>query len=86
MNDLELLFVRGSIQEENLEEDENMLIEICNRIADSTTANEYDYWTERRRQYFAEGAEAVQNTIEEDIKDNRYPEESSSWNRGDVKC
>lgn len=86
MSDLELIFVRGSIQEENLEEDKEMLIEICSRIADSTTANEYDYWTERRRQYFAEGAEAVQNTIEEDIESNCYPQESSSWNRDDVKC
>lgn len=72
MTDMDLLFVRGEYFEnnENQEDDVRMLIEICNRIADSVTADEYNYWCARREQFFKEGADAVEATISDDIKVN----------------
>lgn len=82
MSDMDLLFVRGEYFEhnENQEEDTRMLIEICNRIADSVTADEYNYWCARRDQFFEEGAAAVEATISDDIAEHFYPEETFPWN------
>lgn len=65
---------------EKKQEGKGMLIDICNMIANSTTKEEYDYWTARRKQFFEEGAAAVQATIDDDIAEGFYPEDS------DVKC
>lgn len=82
MDDMDLLFMRGEYSEDNnnQEEDTRMLIEICNRIADSVTADEYNYWCARRDQFFEEGAAAVQATISDDIAEHFYPEETFPWN------
>lgn len=82
MDDMDLLFVRGEYFENNnnQEDDARMLIEICNRIADSVTADEYNYWCARREQFFEEGAAAVEATISDDIAENFYPEETFPWN------
>ena len=81
MDDMDLLFVRGEYFENNnnQEEDTRMLIEICNRIADSVTADEYNYWCARRDQFFEEGAAAVEATISDDIAEHFYPEETFPW-------
>lgn len=86
MDDMDLLFVRGEYFEnnENQEDDARMLIEICNRIADSVTADEYNYWCARREQFFEEGAAAVEATISSDIVENVYPEETFPWNGSEV--
>lgn len=62
------------------QEEKGMLIDICNMIANSTTKEEYDYWCARKEQFFNEGATAVQATIDDDIAEGFYPEDS------DVKC
>lgn len=86
MDDMDLLFVRGEYFENNnnQEEDTRMLIEICNRIADSVTADEYNYWCARREQFFEEGVAAVQATISDDIAEHFYPEETFPWNGGEA--
>jgi hypothetical protein len=90
MTDMEMIFLKGSIGEETdlnflkKKEDDTMLIEICNRIADSVTADEYNYWCARREQFFEEGAAAVEATISDDIAENLYPEETFPWNGSEV--
>lgn len=96
MTDMEMIFLKkesisdkasrildgiaAAKQFEKEQEERGMLIDICNMIANSTTKEEYDYWTARREQFFEEGAAAVQATINDDIAEGFYPEGS------DVKC
>lgn len=50
------------------------LKQICTNIAQAVEKNEYEYWIARREQWFEEGPEAVQNTIEDDIAEGFYYE------------
>lgn len=49
------------------------LIEINQNIANSVEKKEYDYWVARRAQFYEEGIEAVNLTIEDDIAEGFYP-------------
>lgn len=60
---------------EKQQEEKRMLIDICNRIANSTNREEYDYWCARKDQFFREGADAVQATIADDIAEGSYPQD-----------
>lgn len=92
MDDIDLVFLkkdtiedrasriyRSIFEAETSKEGRQMLIDICNRIADSTTTEEYNYWVARRTQFFEEGEEAVRATIQDDIAEGFYPEESGEW-------
>lgn len=68
--------IAAAKQFEKEQEEKGMLIDICNMIANSTTKEEYDYWTARREQFFKEGAKAVQDTITEDIAKGSYLQDS----------
>lgn len=61
---------------EKQQEEKRMLIDICNRIANSTNREEYEYWCARKDQFFREGAAAVQATISDDIAEGSYPQDS----------
>lgn len=76
--------IAAAKQFEKEQEERGMLIDICNMIANSTTADEYNYWCARKDQFFEEGAAAVQATISDDIAEGFYPEETYPWTRGDV--
>lgn len=49
------------------------LIEINQNIANSVEKEEYDYWVARRTQFYEEGIEAVNSTIEDDFAEGFYP-------------
>lgn len=98
MTDMEMVFLKKESRDEasrilndiakkrfeKQQEEKRMLIDICNRIADSVTADEYNYWRARKDQFFKEGAEAVQATITDDIAEGFYPEETFPWTRDDA--
>lgn len=50
------------------------LFEICENIANTVEKEEYDYWIARRDQWFEEGQEATNLTIEDDIAEGFYYE------------
>lgn len=50
------------------------LIQINEMIANSVEREEYEYWCARRDQFYEEGIEAVNNTVEDDIEEG-----ISSW-------
>lgn len=74
----DLSFLEGADKRKRQEGDK-MLVEICNRIANATTQEEYKYWQCRRDQFFEEGEAAVRATIEDDIAEGFYPEETGEW-------
>lgn len=43
------------------------LKQICANIAQAVEKNEYEYWIARREQWFEDGPEATNATIEDDI-------------------
>ena len=75
---IDLSWLEG-IDKRRREEENKMLVEICNRIANATTKNEYNYWQARKDQFFEEGEDAVRATILDDIAEGFYPEESGEW-------
>lgn len=58
------------------------LIEINKNIYNSVEKEEFDYWMARRQQFYEEGIEAVDSTIEDDIADGIITKTYGGVNNG----